>query len=385
MSLEGRGFQVIDTLEVYGIIHNPDGTTKQLFSGETSKADLDTKTEKIEVYSGIGNNRTFLMHDKKQMSMNVTINAFDPEFLAYKNGVDLDKTSRGTLYMAQKNSVTTGTCILEGATRVIALKDSNDKELQIITSGAPLVGQVKVDYTNGSVGTLQVEKLTVASAPTSAGNVTVAFNDGTATTETVALLASDTASTAAGKIANAFSGLAGWKVTSVNGDVVFTASAAASNKLVNISLSDSGSTGVGSLTGSHVVNGVAAGISGVTLTFHSSYTDPYVYATFEGELMDSSKDNWTINISGKAFPKGLELIGKTVIYDEENDQKVGEFIADFYNAIGDPDGTLTFETGKALSVPVQFDITVPRHLPDGSLNTEKAIGKINIKEVASED
>lgn len=383
MSLLGKGFQVADTIDLTGIVHNLDGTTTRLFTAETEKADIETKTDKIEVYSGIGVNRTFLMHTKKQMSMNVTINMFDPNFMAYKNGKKLDTTSRKTIYNNQKNSVTTGTCIISGASRIISLIDSNENNLQLITTGTPTTGQVLVAYTTSNTGTAQVEKLTVTTAPTSAGNVTVTFNDGTTTTKTVALLSTDTVSTTAGKIATAFSTLTGWTVTSATGsaDVLFTATAPAANKTVSITLTDTGSTGTGSLTGTHTTAGVAPSIAGATLTFDSGYTDPYVYATFEGTLLDATKDNLTMSITGKSFPKGIELIGETNVYDEEKTQIVGKFICHFYNAIGDPDGTYTFECGKACSIPVVFDMTVPRHLPDGTLNSSKAIGTYYMTEI----
>ena len=134
MSLAGKQFQIVDTMDVTGIIKNTDGTTTTIFSGETSKASLDEKTDKIEIYSGIGNNRTFIMHNKKQMSMDVNIRAFDLNFLAYKNGVALDTASKGSFYIGKSVPITTHSASITGVTRIISIKNLAGQDLKILSS-----------------------------------------------------------------------------------------------------------------------------------------------------------------------------------------------------------------------------------------------------------
>ena len=93
-----------------------------------------------------------------------------------------------------------------------------------------------------TLGTAQVETLTVNGSAVASGNITVTFNDGgTPVVKTVAVTADDTAAQIAAKINTAFAtGLTGWNATNTAGsaDVVFTAAAPAANVTVTATITN---------------------------------------------------------------------------------------------------------------------------------------------------
>lgn len=132
------------------------------------------------------------------------------------------------------------------------------------TNVSGYTNKIRLTVAKGSdtLGTAEVNTLTVGAAASSAGDITVAFGDGTLTdSRTVAVdnTTDTTATLVATKIVASYtaSPLTGYTVTQSGADVIFTANAAAADKTVVITITDTDTTGVGTATASQTTGGVA--------------------------------------------------------------------------------------------------------------------------------
>lgn len=119
--------------------------------------------------------------------------------------------------------------------------------------------------------------------------------------------------------------------------------------------------------------------TGATLTFHADFVDTSVLVSYEGEVA-TGKDNYTVHMYADAFPSYCEILGRTVVYDEEQAQVVGDIYVDLYKAKPDANFQLSLEMGKPVEIPVKFTVLCPSKLPDGTLNTKKELGKMVMTE-----
>ncbi len=172
-----------------------------------------------------------------------------------------------------------------------------------VTATANVTGTL-VHTTPGAVatpGTAEVNKLTIATPAANAGNIEVTFNDGGApVAKTVAVAAGDTAAQVAAKINTAFAtGLTGWTATNTAGsaDVVFTATAPAADKTVNITTVDTDTTGVGAPVGTEVTPGVAPILGAVQVET----------LTVNGTAVASSNITVTVTIDGTPVVKTVAV------------------------------------------------------------------------------
>ena len=359
MSLIGKNLGVIDTLDML-VIDKTTGST--MFSGITTKAGIQQKTTAIDIWGGIGTQHLAKLRNKKEITVSGEIVAFDLNFFAAQNGVALTENTTGTLYFAQSNAVSSLSSTIAGAQMVYAVQTISGSFLNLVTTAPTSASQVQVTYNSGATGVKQVNKVTVTTAPTSSGNITVSFNNGTTTSKTVAVTASQTTTSVASAIASAYSTLTGWTVTSSGSDVIFTASAPAANTSVTITVADTGSTGIGSLTGTQVTAGVATTTSGATLTFFTGFSDSSVLVTFKAPPT-SGKDSLLIKINAMAFPKNAEVLLKGIAYDYDTEDVVADIKIDFYKCSISPDFNLSFEMGKAISTPITLDVLKPSTIP----------------------
>ncbi len=120
-------------------------------------------------------------------------------------------------------------------------------------------------------------------------------------------------------------------------------------------------------------------VSGTTLTFHTSFTDTSVLVSYEAPAT-ASKDNRTIVLNSKSFPKNAELILQTVAYDTDTEAIVADVYVHLYKTAIAPDFTWAFEMGKAVSTDVKIDVLVPSLLPNGTSNIAGDIGKLVVTE-----
>lgn len=119
-------------------------------------------------------------------------------------------------------------------------------------------------------------------------------------------------------------------------------------------------------------------VSGTTLTFHTSYTPTSCLVSYVGNV--TGKDNYTIVFNAKAFPKNCEILLSTVAFDADSQDIVADIYMNFYKGAIDPNFNLSFEVGKNIETPFKVEILVPNTLPDGTVNTNKEIGKFVVTE-----
>lgn len=262
MSLEGKKFQVIDTMELMCIITDDDGSKRTLFTGDTDKAELSKKFSKIEVYSGIGQNKKFNLFTKPKTSIKSTIKNFDMDFFAFKNGVELDKTSKDTYFLGKQTDIATGTATIIDANRILSVRKPSGAFYKLVTVEPTTDDEVKIE--------------------------------------------------------------------------------------------------------------------GNKLTFKTDTTETSCLVSYIGT---ATKDNLTVVIDGKSIPRSCELILNTVAYDQDTEVIVGNVYIDLYKAKLSPDYDLSFELGKPIEIPTEFDIVLPDKLPTGELNVDKKYGVMNISEI----
>ncbi|GCD10441.1 hypothetical protein [Clostridium tagluense] len=150
MSLFGKDLQMVDTFNVSYIIKDDDGVARKLFSGSTSKATLDSKVDKIEVFSGIGQQKTFSLFTKKDLSLDVEIEEFDLNYIAMKHGVFIDKSQKGTFVVGKSYPVTALATTILKCTRLINLQDEAGVDLKIVATKPSKVNEVQVVITAGT-------------------------------------------------------------------------------------------------------------------------------------------------------------------------------------------------------------------------------------------
>ena len=141
MSLQGKILQTVDTMDV--LFKLPDGIT--MFSGATSKADLETKVDSLDLYAGIGQGKLCSLKTKKDQTVDVSLVEFNLDLFAAVNGVAIDKTSTGSYYMNKSFAITTLSATVTGATRILAVRNPTDGSFLKIVSGSPAnINEVKV-------------------------------------------------------------------------------------------------------------------------------------------------------------------------------------------------------------------------------------------------
>jgi hypothetical protein len=119
-------------------------------------------------------------------------------------------------------------------------------------------------------------------------------------------------------------------------------------------------------------------VAGTTLTFFNDYTPTTCLVSYVGTV--TGKDNYTIVFNAKAFPKNCEVVLSTVAFDTDTQDIAADIYMNFYKGAIDPNFSLSFEVGKNIETPFKVEILVPNQLPDGTVNTNKEIGKFVVTE-----
>ena len=177
MSLVGKKLYVIDTMEV---LVRDVATGVPILRGNTTKANVSNKNDKIEVVAGIGQERECILYTKKTTDIEFVVTGIDLEFMARQNGIALDIASKGAYFVDRNVLVTTAAAVIEGATRIIAVKDTDGKFFKIVTTD-PLAGEVKVagtglTFVTGYAGT---SCYVTYEGVTAKDNLTINFNSKT--------------------------------------------------------------------------------------------------------------------------------------------------------------------------------------------------------------
>lgn len=262
MAIDYNNLHVIDTFEVEMITTNSDGSKTTVGTGQTKTSEISRQVDKIEIRNGIGQQLRTTLKTKKQDKFKVTVDNFDLEVLALKNGIELDKTSKKTLFWDKEVAVTTASATVSDASRVLCVKTIDGKRLKMITGDPTTDDEVKV--------------------------------------------------------------------------------------------------------------------SGTTLTLKTGSTATKVLVTYEG---DTTGDNFTIVFDSKTFAKSMELLCHTIAYDEAQGEEVADVYCDFYKCMLNDDFSLSFNGGDPLNQELEFDITVPQTLPDGTLNSNGHTGVMYVTEM----
>ena len=176
MSLTGVNLQVMDVCEIIAI-DKTTGTT--MFSGFTTKSAIDQKTEKLDIYAGIGNNKITSLKSKKEITLDLSIANFNLDFLASINGVALDKTTTGTYFMNVSFPISTLAATITNATRILAVRNPVTGDFLKIVSGSPAtISEVKVAGTTLTfyTGFVPTTCLVSYAAPATKDNYTIVFN-----------------------------------------------------------------------------------------------------------------------------------------------------------------------------------------------------------------
>ena len=141
MSLQGKILETVDTMDV--LLRLSDGTT--MFSGSTSKADLATKVDSLDLYAGIGQGKLCSLKTKKDQTIDISLVEFNLEVFSAVNGVVIDKTSTGSYYINNSFTITALGATVTGATRILAVRNPIDGSFLKIVSGSPAaINEVKV-------------------------------------------------------------------------------------------------------------------------------------------------------------------------------------------------------------------------------------------------
>lgn len=121
-------------------------------------------------------------------------------------------------------------------------------------------------------------------------------------------------------------------------------------------------------------------VSGTNLTFHTSFADTSVLVSYKGTVA-VGKDNLTIKLNARSFPKNAEIFYVTDVYDTSSEDIVANCVTRCYRASISPEFTLDFAASKQTPTVMNIDILVPDYLPDGTLNTKGDIGEMVITEL----
>lgn len=186
MALLGKKLQVMDVYDLLYVTTDANGKKKTLFNGQATKTGLEQKVDGVEIKGGIGGQRLSVLRSTKQLSLSASFAQFDLDFLASINGVDVDKTSTDTYYIAQTVAVATNSATVSGAKRIISVKKNDGTSFDLVT-GTPTAGQAKVVYTTGATpsATLtfdatmtdtSVSVSYVGAVATGKDNLTIVFN-----------------------------------------------------------------------------------------------------------------------------------------------------------------------------------------------------------------
>lgn len=152
MSLNSKTFQVVDTLDVSLFFKDQVTGDKHCYmTGQTSNANISVSTEKIEVQSGIGGQTTFSLNSQKTVEIESTVKAHDLELIALKNGVKLDKESKTSYAIGQPVKLSSGSGTLQKVKRILAVKNSNQEELKIVSKAPSTEKEVKVEASGDTV------------------------------------------------------------------------------------------------------------------------------------------------------------------------------------------------------------------------------------------
>ena len=145
MSLQGKKLQVMDTMELELVFKDPvTGASYSFGNGYTGNANLNVETSKTELKAGIGNKTIMTLENEKVMKFTATIKQFDAEFLALKNGVTLDKTSKNSFNINKEFSVSTNTATVSNVVRIINVKDQNGNTMKIVNTAPAQNDEVQV-------------------------------------------------------------------------------------------------------------------------------------------------------------------------------------------------------------------------------------------------
>jgi hypothetical protein len=120
-------------------------------------------------------------------------------------------------------------------------------------------------------------------------------------------------------------------------------------------------------------------VAGTQLTFYTGYSASTALISYEGTA-ETGKDNFTITFDAKSFPKSAEFLLSTVAFDTDTQEIVADMYMNFYNGAIDATYNLSFEVGKNIETPIKVEILVPEKLPDGTVNTNKEVGKFVVTE-----
>lgn len=116
-------------------------------------------------------------------------------------------------------------------------------------------------------------------------------------------------------------------------------------------------------------------VSGTDLTFYTSFTDTSVLVSYKGTA-DVGKDNLTISLNARSFPKNARAFLTTDVYATDTEDIVAEQTTELYRVAIDPTFTIDYTASKQSQTTMNLDILVPDFLPDGTINTAGDIGQI---------
>lgn len=170
--------QAMDCFEVEMIMTNADGSKTVIGTGETLKSEITQKVDKVEVRNGIGMQKRATFKTKKENGLKTTVNQFNLDIFAAKNGVKLDKTSKKTIFWFVPTEITTNTATIADASRILAVKTLAGKRFDIITTGTPTVDQVLVEGTKLTFATEFKDSQVLAcyEGTTTKDNLTIVFS-----------------------------------------------------------------------------------------------------------------------------------------------------------------------------------------------------------------
>lgn len=154
MSLKDIKKQVIDTMEFMFVV-DEDGVKQPIFTGETGATSLEVTSDKLEIFSGIGEVKRFELFTKKQMTFKATIKSFDLDIISRKFGVALDELSKGAYLLNKQVPLGDGKTVTLDLVRVIGVQNDAGESLRVISTGEPQEGEVLVTKANGNT-TLKV-------------------------------------------------------------------------------------------------------------------------------------------------------------------------------------------------------------------------------------
>lgn len=152
MSLEEKDLVVVDVLDILYI--DNDGDT--VFEGNMKKSGIKQKTDKIDIFAGIGNNKITSIKTKKEISVDGTIATFNAKYFAKINGVALDTTSKARFYFRKSVPVTDVSATITGATKIYSIEDESGKGYKI----------VKTEPTKGNEAQVEGSKITLNTGST---------------------------------------------------------------------------------------------------------------------------------------------------------------------------------------------------------------------------